>query len=80
MIIPEKLKIGDKIGIVSTARKITLEELSPAIKLLENWGFEVVFGANLFEENNQFSGTVEQRTSDLQSMINDDRNSSNLMC
>ena len=72
MIIPEKLKIGDKIGIVSTARKITLEELSPAIKLLENWGFEVVFGANLFEENNQFSGTVEQRISDLQSMIDND--------
>lgn len=72
MIIPEKLKIGDKIGIVSTARKITLEELSPAIKLLENWGFEVVFGANLFEENNQFSGTIEQRTADLQSMIDND--------
>jgi muramoyltetrapeptide carboxypeptidase len=72
MIIPEKLKIGDKIGIVSTARKITLEELSPAIKLLENWGFEVVFGPNLFEENNQFSGTIEQRTADLQSMIDND--------
>jgi muramoyltetrapeptide carboxypeptidase len=72
MIIPEKLKIGDKIGIVSTARKITLEELSPAIKLLENWGFEVVFGANLFEENNQFSGTIGQRTADLQSMIDND--------
>ena len=72
MIIPEKLKIGDKIGIVSTARKITLEELSPAIKLLENWGFEVVFGSNLFEENNQFSGTSEQRADDLQSMIDND--------
>jgi muramoyltetrapeptide carboxypeptidase len=72
MIIPEKLKIGDKIGIVSTARKITLEELNPAIKLLENWGFEVVFGANLFEENNQFSGTAEQRTADLKNMIDND--------
>lgn len=30
MIIPEKLKIGDKIGIISTARKITIEELSPS--------------------------------------------------
>ena len=72
MIIPEKLKIGDKIGIVSTARKITLEELNPAIKLLENWGFEVVFGANLFEENNQFSATIKQRTADLQNMIDND--------
>ena len=72
MIIPEKLKIGDKIGVVSTARKITLKELSSSIKLLERWGLEVVFGGNLFEEDNQFSGTVEQRTTDLQSMIDND--------
>jgi len=72
MIIPKKLKIGDKIGIVSTARKITLKELSPAIKLLESWGLEIVLGQNLFEENNQFSGTIEQRTADLQSMIDND--------
>ena len=71
MIIPEKLKIGDKIGIISTARKITIEELSPAIKTLESWGLKVVFGINLFQEEDQFSGTVEQRTADLQSMIDD---------
>jgi muramoyltetrapeptide carboxypeptidase len=71
MIIPEKLKIGDKIGIVSTARKISLEELKVAILILESWELEIVLGQNLFEENNQFSGTVEQRTTDLQNMIND---------
>ena len=72
MILPEKLKIGDKIGIVSTARKITLEELKAAILILESWGLEIVLGQNLFKENNQFSGTVEQRTTDLQSMIDND--------
>ena len=66
------LNIGDKIGIISTARKISLEELKPSIKLLEEWGLKVVFGKNLFEEDNQFSGTVAQRSSDLQSMIDDD--------
>jgi muramoyltetrapeptide carboxypeptidase len=66
------LNIGDKIGIISTARKISLEELKPSIKLLEEWGLKVVFGKNLFEEDNQFSGTVSQRSSDLQSMIDDD--------
>jgi len=71
MIIPEKLNIGDKIGIISTARKITIEELNPAIKILESWGLKVVLGINLFQENDQFSGTVEQRTGDLQSMIDD---------
>jgi len=71
MIIPAKLKVGDKIGIISSARKITKEELNSAIKILESWGLKVVFGINLFEEDNQFSGTIEQRTSDLQSMIDD---------
>ena len=66
------LNIGDKIGIISTARKISFEELKPSIKLLEEWGLKVVFGKNLFEEDNQFSGTVAQRSSDLQSMIDDD--------
>ena len=69
MIFPEKLKIGDKIGIISTARKITYEELSPAIKTLESWGLKVVLGANLFSSENQFSGSIKQRSTDLQNMI-----------
>ena len=71
MILPKKLKIGDKIGIISTARKISLEELSSAIKLLESWGMKVVLGRNLFEKDNQFSGTIKQRSTDLQQMIDD---------
>ena len=79
MIIPKKLRIGDKIGIISTARKIALEELSPAIKMLESWGLKVVLGANLFSEDNQFSGTIQQRSADLQSMI-DDRSIKAILC
>ena len=41
MILPAKLKIGDKIGVISTARKITYEELFPAIKIIESWGLKV---------------------------------------
>ncbi len=72
MIIPPKLKKGDTIGIVSTARKISLAELKPAIKIIESWGLQIKLGANLFEEDNQFSGTILQRTSDLQTIIDDD--------
>ena len=71
MIIPEKINIGDKIGIIATARKISINELTPAIETLESWGFKVVLGKFIFEEDNQFSGTVDQRVVDLQSMIND---------
>ena len=72
MIIPKRINIGDKIGIISTARKISLKELNPAIEIFESWGLEVILGKFLFEENNQFSGTIEQRAADLQRMINDE--------
>tara|TARA_B100001250_G_scaffold69233_2_gene55561 strand:- start:3735 stop:4634 length:900 start_codon:yes stop_codon:yes gene_type:complete len=72
MITPQKINIGDKIGILSTARKISLVELTPAIEILESWGLKVVFGQFLFEEDNQFAGTVAQRASDLQNMIDND--------
>ena len=69
MIIPKKINIGDKIGIISTARKISSQELAPAVEILKSWGLKVVFGEFLFEENNQFAGTVLQRIADLQNMI-----------
>lgn len=71
MIIPQKMNVGDSIGIISTARKITRKELRPAVEILESWGLKVIFGKFLYEENNQFSGTVDQRVVDLQNMIND---------
>ena len=72
MIIPEYLKQGDKIGLVATARKISKKELSPAINLLESWGLQILCGDNLFQEYNQFSGTISQRVCDIQQMIDDD--------
>ncbi len=40
--IPTYLKEGDKIGLISTARKISRDELQEAIKCIESWGLEVV--------------------------------------
>ncbi len=69
---PQALKIGDKVSIISTARKISLEEVQPAINLLESWGLEVVLGENLFAEDHQFAGTKAQRIYDLQQTLNND--------
>ncbi len=68
---PKSLKQGDKVGIISTARKISEEEVQPAVDKLESWGLEVVKGKYLHEFDNQFAGTVKQRTYDLQNMLND---------
>ncbi len=42
--------------------------LEPAICILESWGLKVVLGEYIYSIDNQFSGTVEERTEDFQSM------------
>ena len=66
---PISLKDGDSIGIVSTARKISKTELKPALELFKSWGLKVVLGKHLFGNHNQFSGTIEERSSDMQKMF-----------
>lgn len=56
-----KLKPGDTIAIVATARKISLEELKPAITIFESWGLRVFLHPSLFAEYNQFAGNDELR-------------------
>lgn len=69
LIQPSYLKKGDKIGIVACARKISREEMAPAIEILKSWGLEVVLGKNVFNADNQFSGTDAERSDDLQTML-----------
>jgi len=72
MIQPPFLKQGDKVAIVSTARKISKAELKFAVDKLKEWGLDIVFGEHLFEEHNQFAGNDEMRTSDFQKALNND--------
>lgn len=72
MIVPEYIQPGDKIGLVSTASKIDREVVIPAVELLISLGYEVKLGQYVFKNHHQFAGTDEQRTSDLQSMLDDD--------
>lgn len=67
---PPYLKKGDKVGIVSPAKKLTAD-LSKAIAVLTHWGLEIVMGANVYAAHDQFAGTDEQRRTDLQSFLDD---------
>ncbi len=70
VISPPKLKKGDKVGIVATARKLpSRDAIALCIKTLKDWNLDPVFGRNLFKEDNQFAGTDAERLDDLQSMI-----------
>ncbi len=62
---PSFLRKGDKIAIIAPARKISVEEVAPAIEILESWGLEAVMGKNLHAACHQFAGTDEQRAEDL---------------
>ena len=70
-ILPNNLKKGDKISLISTARKIDVEKLGQAKEVLNKWGLKVVEGKNLGAESDQFCGTDIQRASDLQAAVND---------
>lgn len=70
-VLPAKLKIGDKVCLISTARKVTKAELLPSVEVLSSWGLEVVYGKYLFESDNQFAGSDAFRLSDLQTAVDD---------
>ena len=65
------LQKGDQVTIISTARKISREEIEPAIKMLESWGLIVNLSAALFEEDHQFAGSESARTKALQNALDD---------
>ena len=69
---PPYLNPGDKIAIVSPARSITFDEVYPTIRLMQKWGLEVVLGTHVFNKENQFAGSDEQRVHDMQQMLDDE--------
>ncbi|WP_114784924.1 S66 peptidase family protein [Botryobacter ruber] len=65
----QPLRPGDTIAIVATARKISLQEIEPAIRVFESWGLEVVVGRTIGADYNQFAGDDRLRLLDLQQML-----------
>jgi len=68
---PPSLHPGDRIGIVSTARKISPQELQPALAILEGWGLQPVLGQTIGAASHQFAGDDSLRLSDFQNMLDD---------
>lgn len=70
MIIPPLLRKGDKIGIVSPARKVVADDLEFAIQLFVTWGLQVELSKNIFSNHHSYlAGSAGERSADLQSMI-----------
>ena len=71
-IIPPYLKPGDTIGILCPAGYMPSEKAQTCIETLTEWGFKVIAGKTLGNQNNYFSGTDEERLIDLQHMMDNE--------
>ncbi|WP_345950190.1 LD-carboxypeptidase [Mucilaginibacter sp. PAMB04274] len=68
--IPPYLKPGDTIGITSPAGYISLEDVQPAVQLMQSWGFKIEMGKTVGKRDFTMGGTADERTDDLQYMLN----------
>ncbi len=66
---PPYLKANDTVGIVSTARMYSREDLQYGIDTLNSWGLRVVVGETIGAELNQYAGSDELRLRDMQFML-----------
>ena len=74
MIVPEKLKKGDLIGVVAPSNPIidnNIEEIQDAKKIIENLGFKVRFATNLFANSNKYSASAREKAQDINEMFED---------
>ena len=67
--IPPYLKAGDAIGITSPAGYISVDDVQPAVQLMESWGYKVIVGNAVGRKDFVYGGTDLERTSDLQNML-----------
>jgi muramoyltetrapeptide carboxypeptidase len=78
--LPPYLKKGDCIGSVAPAGFMPLEKMETCVNTLQDWGYTVRLGATTHSHsNNYFSGTDEERLSDLQEML-DDKEVNAILC
>lgn len=68
---PPSLQKGDSVYVLSTAKKISKEEIDPAVKIYESWGLKVAIGDTIGKEHHQFAGTDEERLKDFQKALDD---------
>lgn len=64
-------KAGDTVGITCPAGFVTMEEIQPAVKKLQEWGFAVKVDNTVGKRDYTFGGTDEERLAGLQQMLDD---------
>ena len=74
MILPNRLNIGDTIGVVAPSNPIineNIEEINKAKEIIEKKSFKVKFSKNLFSNTNGYSATAKEKAQDINEMFLD---------
>jgi len=71
-VLPNFLKPGDTVAIVSPSGLVERMPVVYAKKLLESWGLVVKLGEHVFSRQRIFAGSDQQRANDFNVMIHDD--------
>lgn len=67
--LPPPLRPGDEVALIASARKVTPEGIAPFCSAMEQAGFRVRLGENLFATHRLLAGTDVQRAADLQAAL-----------
>lgn len=74
MLIPDKLKLGDTIGVVAPSNPIiedNIEELEKAKQIVEKSGFKVKLSKHIYSNTNGYSSTAQEKAEDINEMFQD---------
>ena len=71
MIIPERLKPGDTIGVVAPSSPFPVAQLQPGMAYLRSLGYEVKEGEALYKRERYLAGDDRDRADDLMRMFRD---------
>ena len=73
LIKPQRLMVGDTVGLISPASVIEQEELTKVIEFLIAYGFKVKVGQHVLDQYGYLAGRDADRAADVNAMFADDR-------
>ncbi len=68
-ILPQRLKQGDRIGLVTPGSSVTPEQLSQAVAKFEKLGFSTVYNDTVLSEYGYFAGSDRERADEIMEMF-----------
>jgi muramoyltetrapeptide carboxypeptidase len=71
MILPQALRPGDEVRVVSPASPLTPEKVQRGVELLESEGYRVTYGNHVFAADGYLAGNDQERAADLMEAFTD---------